>query len=714
MPFPLPYADLLGGFGNNSAAPPLSDEEQAQRVELARKAGGDPAAAFQGAVDPRASNPPPTLGAGTTVADVPAMSGIPGQDAAGNDDSEGVAAQDLAMRIGLPGVPTAPAGPGATVMPGFENFLPAGGKEKWDEIAQRGGELGRAIDVGAQAEADKSDALAGFFKNEKARQDTVQSQVRARQIENEQAIALQKKQITDATERYTNDLADRGQYWRNPGNILAAIGAMFMVPASDDKAIGIKLIQSQMNADFNQRKTIMDTNLGAMNSNLAAYRQIAGDRDLGDRLAQAEMSRVAAMEVDRIGQQFQGPIAKAKAAAVKQEFLRNYAVQMAQLHAAMIYNAPRVAPVAVANEYGKMASANPQDMHAYTNAKGWQAQVAGQGTASGGKTGPAAGQGVSSYRAEVGKQAQAGGYMTQAQRDLLNKRYPGSADAIDTERASHVRDMAMHIGVDPTGIDPKWNDAQIGAYLESRKPGASKEFNKEMFAYKKWMADDNAEISKHVAPLMERLNGYRRLGRTMRIVEAVAQRTTGGDVDALISTRTNQLVGPSLVKSVNEFLDASQPGSNHEAQAREVADFISNYRQDANLAINKYIKSEHGGTVTEGEEKRRLQFISSDHSHRSLSNFQKLGSSDVQSEAKAAVAGAKSALTATAWNLRIGQETPEAPYRGVAKTPDGPKVSEDNQSRAPAKPAASTDEAAEFFAKNKNAFDALKNLKRAW
>lgn len=700
--------DLRGGFGNRSAEPPLPPEDAAAEVSAAPAgAAQELTKAAQPAVDQAPVMPP-----GTSINDVPTMNGIPGQQEAGNDETEGIQAQDLAMRVGLPYVPTQSGG-GPTVMPGFENYLPVGGKAAWEDINQRGAELGRQIDAGAQAEEDKSNALADFFKRERARQDEVQAAVKQRQLEDQAQIAAQQKQIQDATEKYSNDLADRGQYWRNPGNILAAIGAALIASVSDDKSVGIKIIQQSMNADFAQRKALADMHLGELRSNLGAYRQIAGDRALGDRLAQAEQNRIMAMEVDRIGQQFQGPIAKAKAAAIKQEFLRNYQVQMAQLHAAMIYNAPKAAPAPIANAYGQMAQSNPGDMKAYAPAKGWQAQVAAPASGKYVAAGPAPGQGVSTFRSEVNKQASQGGYMTQQQRDLLNKRYPGSADAIDTERATAVRDMAANVGVDPSGLDPRMSDSQIAAYIESKKPGASTKFNSEMEKYKRFLAEDNANISKQVQPMVERINGYRRLGRTMRTVEAVAQRLTGGDVDKLISTKTNQLAGPALVKQINEYLDSGQPGSSHEAQAREVADFISNYRQDAAMAINRFIKTQAGGNVTEGEENRLNQFIKSSHNWNSLSNFQKLVSQDAHAEAKSAIAGAKSALTSTAWNLRIGQETPETPYRGVAKSPEGPKQSEDNQSRMPVE-TQSTDPTQEFFSKNKNAFEALKNLKRMY
>lgn len=321
-----------------------------------------------GNIDPTTGQPP----APPTVEPKEATA-VPPNTEFSNDFSERALAEEQFRKDITPEYSGPVGGPGNEVVPGFENFLPAGGKAVWDEINQRGQALGEEIDKGAQAEADKSKALADWYKSEKGRQEQEQAVIRQRHLEDQAQIQAKQQQITEATQRYTQDLADRGQYWRNPGNIIAAFAASLMALGSDDGAIGIKIVNQAVQQDFAQRKAIADTNLGYMKSNLDAYRQIAGDKDLGDRMAFAEANRMAAIEIDRIGQQFQGPIAKAKAAAIKQEFLRNYQVQMAQLHSAMIYNKPQAMPAPIAAKYKDMANANPGEMKPYSPSKGWSA-----------------------------------------------------------------------------------------------------------------------------------------------------------------------------------------------------------------------------------------------------------------------------------------------------------------------------------------------------
>lgn len=114
------------------------------------------------------------------------------------------------------------------------------------------------------------------------------------------------QQLDAATQRYTNDLRDSGQYWHNPGNVLAAIGAAFVGFGARDPKVGADLINRQVMNDFQKRKSAADMHLGELRSNINAYRQIMGDKDAGDAMALAEAQRAAIDDLRRIGAQFQG------------------------------------------------------------------------------------------------------------------------------------------------------------------------------------------------------------------------------------------------------------------------------------------------------------------------------------------------------------------------------------------------------------------------
>lgn len=488
------------------------------------------------------------------------------------------------------------------VMPGFENYLPAGGKEKWDEILKRGEELGSAIDAGAEAEAQKSTALADYVTREKARQDEVQAQVRARQLENQAEIAKQQKQIQDATERYSNDLADRGQYWKNPGNILSAIGAAFMVLASDDKAIGVKLIQQQMNADFNQRKALADMSLGEMRSNLAAYRQIAGDRDLGDRLAQADQNRIMAMEIDRIGQQFQGPIAKAKAAAIKQEFLRNYAVQMAQLHAAMIYNAPKPMPAPMAKAYKDMATANPNDMHPYANAKDWPGYTdpkknsQAQGQPSGSAAAVASGKPGMGTRVDAAIKSVTGTSPVDEAVARVEARAPGARDLIKLYKNQLAEAAYIKMGANPS----PYRFRQIVAEIQEQDE------------------KDAAKLAEVASKAGDNQKGWGQFVADLRDFRQAAQ-SAGKDPDALLGEMRN--LTPATWGNKYREMEAaikSKPDNKHAAAELANLNAVNRVHQMLSSKVVEYYHKNFGGAMSDLEMAKGAGVISEN------SNFQKI------------------------------------------------------------------------------------------
>lgn len=175
----------------------------------------------------------------------------------------------------------------------------------------------------------RSEALSGFY-NEQSQRD-IKAAAASKQHASEDAAALQARQqkLEEATNYYTNDLQDQGKFWQNPGNIVSAIAFSLMPIFSNDPTVGVKLINQAIDRDMANRQHAANQTLGALRSNLEGYQKIAGDRQAGDLLAQAEAHRVAAQQIQQISMSFESPIAKKQAQmAIADQLTRKGLVQM--------------------------------------------------------------------------------------------------------------------------------------------------------------------------------------------------------------------------------------------------------------------------------------------------------------------------------------------------------------------------------------------------
>jgi hypothetical protein len=235
------------------------------------------------------------------------------------------------------------------------NFRPAFGPEGeagFQSMKDRVNQLDQAIYEGGEAQAKGEEAKEQFYVGEKQRQQEALAALKESQLQRQQEYQAKVEQLNQATQRYSNDLADQGKFWRNPGSILAAIGAVFLAGAgarNGDPGLGLRTIQHAIDSDFAARKTAADMHLGALRSNLEAYRQLMGDKDAGDKLAYIESQRIAAMELNRIASQFQGPLYRAKAAAISSELINNANRSLAELHMRLYQQPQFVRPEVKAN-----------------------------------------------------------------------------------------------------------------------------------------------------------------------------------------------------------------------------------------------------------------------------------------------------------------------------------------------------------------------------
>lgn len=576
------------------------------------------------------ATPPPAQ----SMADPPPLE-VPNSEESAQDSTEGTLGSIGARGFAFPRANMA-TGPGVAVMGEGENYAPLGGQEEFDSIKQKADQLGEAIDAGAQAEADKSAALAQWYKGEKARQEEQQAVLRQRQLESQQELQARQQQLTEATTRYSNDLADRGQYWRNPGNIIAAFGAALMSLSSGGPELSVKMVNQAIQQDFMQRKALADMNLGELRSNLATYRQIAGDKDLGDRLAFAETNRIAAMEIDRIAQQFQGPIAKQKAAAIKTEFLRQYQLQMAQLHAAMVYNKPRLENPAILKAYQEAGNWQPYAQKAQPAGKTMGTVPAGAKAQAGGAAGPVPTTRMQAIWGGIEKP------MDEETKKFIESRYPGASKQLEAERADIVRRI--------------WS-------ISNRNP---KVFNEKMEEFERHVEADIKEIAKAASQHVADASGLRRLDTHMNVLEKVAGRLKMTP-DSLISTMTNQAFGPSTVKKWKEIMGAMNAagGNKSDNLERDLDEAVSAFRQLLAGNVNAYIKQTSGGAVSDSESERLKQVIATDHNWASIRQFVKDASARSSANLRNATNTAAHPVSGTLFLIQSGIGSPQLDTQGV-------------------------------------------------
>lgn len=179
--------------------------------------------------------------------------------------------------------------------------------------------LQNAVRESEAAQGQKNEAMAKFYDAESARATEAAAARKMSAQRDMEEMRVRQENMEKATQHYTNDMADTGRFWTNPGNIIAAISFSLMPIFSNDPTVGVKLINQAIQQDLEHRRVAGQGTLGALQSNLAGYHKIVGDRQAGDQLAEAEARRVAAMEVERIAAKFESPISKAKAEAIIQD-----------------------------------------------------------------------------------------------------------------------------------------------------------------------------------------------------------------------------------------------------------------------------------------------------------------------------------------------------------------------------------------------------------
>jgi hypothetical protein len=194
--------------------------------------------------------------------------------------------------------------------------------------------------------------------------------------------------------------------------------------------------------------------LGALRSNLSGYRQIAGDRELGDLKAMEESTRVASMELGRISAQFQGPLAKAQAAKVQAGLDQQTALLRMKIYEASVAHKPRLENPAIAKEYRAMSAAMPPGVGPTPYKGSWKpgdVAPAGQGPQAQPQAQQApAGNLNDTLRAATGGQPTS---VDKHTKQLYEERAPGTEQLVTMYRNQIAKD-AMIEATGNTGMPP--------------------------------------------------------------------------------------------------------------------------------------------------------------------------------------------------------------------------------------------------------------------
>ncbi len=621
---------------------------------------------IQAARPPVEPQPPPV-----SPEEVTRLEGIPSDQSGSRDLTEGMAASDMVMRTAAPYLPN-PRAPGMNVMPGYYDHSVFGpdGKELFDDaLVNKPGEIAKL----AQDSASRQETLGTnrdiFYDNFQREQKGLLATAAEHRVQDEARTHQEIQKLNLATRKYTEDLANRNEFWAQPGSIFAAIGAAMLAWASPgDPGIGMRMLQQHVQADWERRKGLADMHLGELRSNVANYRAIAGDRQRGDQLALAESYHMAGMELQRIAGQMQSEKNRTALLIGAKEMEQQAELKRMLVTQQSVYNKPRVENPAIANEYKAIGQALPGV--GPSPIKGtWTPGMPQKPTGTPVGSGSGTAKPQSSYQSFKSVQGAADpnkaggkGFISDKDAQFLESRVPGATQQLTSERNDVIQSIMAEIGADPRMIDPRMSDEEVSARL---MPQQRAKFNEKMAGYRKWLQEDNKEISSAVRPIAERIGAYKEMGKDLAVLDLVSSRLKVNP-DELVGTRYKQMFGGGNVRKVKEFLVAGgMPDSEAGQQAARLDRFVSNFNQDSAGIVNQYIKSIAGGTVTEGEDKRRMEYASSDHSIGSFRNFVRGISRDAHSAAKASIGAAKSNVTRTAWLAYIGQETPTVGYSGV-------------------------------------------------
>jgi hypothetical protein len=259
-------------------------------------------------------------------------------DSGGAEDTAGKIIGGLETDNTLYAKPQLPQNPGVPV-PAQSHEWRVGGPGTLQKIFKTDVDrTAQAVREGAEATAKEATETEHFYQTERQREGDAAAVREAHRQEYIDQIQKRQQEIDQNVKKYSEDLADTGKFWRNPGNILAAFGAAVMDMGMHGQATGWKMIQSAIRNDLYQRHKLAEMHLGELRSNLTGYRQLAQDNQAGDLIAEAEANRIAALQLKEISSRFQGKKAQSAAETYIAELMQRHDMLWAQWYEHIVTN----------------------------------------------------------------------------------------------------------------------------------------------------------------------------------------------------------------------------------------------------------------------------------------------------------------------------------------------------------------------------------------
>jgi hypothetical protein len=456
-------------------------------------------------------------------------------------------------------------------------------------------ELEQAILDAEKAQTQKSKELGKVYDAEQERSAMAMAANNHRREADQQALAQRQAQLEKATQFYTDDLADQGKFWTNPGNIMSAIAYSLTPIFGNDNTSGIKLINQAIDRDMANRQHAAAQTLGALQSNLAGYHKLAGDKEAGDLLADSEARRLAAQEVARISQKFESPISQAKAQAVIQDLRQKSLIAKMEAHRLFVHIDPSKMPQALHNARASGFDGSYQDYNSQkpgvdpttANVSGFVDGTPTTASPTGGtKNGKWDGFSSPTVAAVVKADPKA------AYKAVLDGRLNGAGDIAEMLRRQVAAEAARSV---PPGATPDHI------------------FKAKRDIVNRWEAErkEAPELVK-AAP---KIAATRSIQSKIDIIER-SEAARGEDPRKFLESARNTPGIPSdwvdrYEKWKIRTANGTKPGSAEDyeqlkAQAKQL------FRQQMNELVNNYIHDNAGGAVSESEAKRMNYVISQD------------------------------------------------------------------------------------------------------
>lgn len=504
---------------------------------------------------------------------------LPGVDnsAGGRADLEGQGALGASERGIFQGMYGTPGQ--APVMDEGADYLgmggPQGKENVQDTFFNQPDKLRGAVREGADAQQREAAEKQSFYVAQRDRTRDYESALKEQYMLRQQEAQSRMAEIEQKTRKYTDNLSDTGAFWHNPQNVIGAIGAALMQLTTDDRSFGYKLLNGAIQADLHQRRTLADTHLGYLKSNMAEYDRIAGDRIAGMQLAEAEAKRVAAYELERISQQFQGPKAKANAEAIISKLNMDVMQTYMDFYRTHIYNKPQHVDQGILNSYNKSGKAVPGV--GYSSFAGGVPKPAGAGPVQGrGLPGGAVGTGGGSVPG--GGVPAPGAVPARGSRALkpetlkvLEGRFPGATDLIDNGYNSVSEAAYLAAGVRPGTPEGAMSPAQRAAY------------NKEVGEQRKQAYESMGKVASNLKESSTRVSGLKAIQTDMSLLEAATGKY-GLKMDDVLSSKSRTVIGNETLTKLNSLYDAHIKTDPEHASKWEIE------KQNVNAAANRFMQ----------------------------------------------------------------------------------------------------------------------------